>query len=187
MDTPGRVDDITDEVETALGAFDSAIHVLSSIDGVQSNSITINNHMIRYKLPSLIFINNLDHKGANPWQVLNQVRSKLHVRSASIQVPIGLEDDFKGLVDLVQLKAYYFHGSDGEKVVVEEVPADMEALVAEKRRELIENVAPLDDKLSEAFCMKKPISTTELEEAVRRATITRRFIPIFMGSAFKYK
>ncbi|PNX82492.1 elongation factor g, partial [Trifolium pratense] len=164
MDTSGHVDDFTDEVETALGAFDSgAIHVLSSIDGVQSNNITIDNHMIRYKLPRLIFINNLDHKGANPWQVLNQVRSKLHLRSASIQVPIGLEDDFKGLVDLVQLKAYYFHGSDGEKVVVEEVPADMEALVAEKRCELIENVAPLDDKLAEAFNLKKPISPTDLK------------------------
>ncbi|MCI22543.1 elongation factor G mitochondrial-like, partial [Trifolium medium] len=91
------------------------------------------------------------------------VRSKLHLRSASIQVPIGLEDDFTGLVDLVQLKAYYFHGSNGEKVVVEEVPADMEALVAEKRRELIENVAPLDDKLAEAFNLKKPISPTDLK------------------------
>ncbi|WJX23225.1 hypothetical protein P8452_12451 [Trifolium repens] len=188
MDTSGRVDDFTDEVETALGAFDSgAIHVLSSIDGVQSHSITIDKQMIRYELPRLIFINNLDHKGAKPWEILNQVRSELHRCSAAIQVPIGLEDDFKGLVDLVQLKAYYFHGSNGEKVVIEEVPADMEALVAEKRRELIENVAPLDDKLAEAFSMKKPISPTDLKEAVRRATIRRRFIPVFIGSAFKYK
>ncbi|XP_045803721.1 elongation factor G-1, mitochondrial-like isoform X2 [Trifolium pratense] len=188
MDTSGSVDDFTDEVETALGAFDSgAIHVLSSIDGVQSHSTTIDKHMIRYDLPRLIFLNNIDHKGANPWEVLNQVRSELHRCSAAIQVPIGLEDDFKGLVDLVQLKAYYFHGSNGEKVVVEEVPADMEALVEEKRQELIENVAPLDDKLAEAFSMKKPISPTDLKEAVHRATITRRFIPVFMGSAFKYK
>ncbi|KAK2394598.1 elongation factor G-2, mitochondrial [Trifolium repens] len=188
MDTSGRVDDFTDEVETALGAFDSgAIHVVSSIDGVHSHSITIDKQMIRYELPRLIFLNNIDHKGANPWEVLNQVRSELHRCSAAIQVPIGLEDDFKGLVDIVQLKAYYFHGSNGEKVVVEEVPADMEALVEEKRRELIENVAPLDDKLAEAFSMKKPISPTDLKEAVRMATITRRFIPVFMGSAFKYK
>ncbi|GAU44175.1 hypothetical protein TSUD_377760 [Trifolium subterraneum] len=144
MDTPGRVDDFTDELEIALGAFDSGIHVVSSIDGVQSHSITIDKQMIRFELPRLIFLNNLDHKGANPWEVLNQV-------------------------------------------VVEEIPAYMEALVEEKRHELIENVAPLDDKLAEAFSMKKPISPTDLKEAVCRATITRRFIPVFMGNAFKYK
>ncbi|MCH87887.1 elongation factor G [Trifolium medium] len=103
----------TDEVETALCAFDSSILVLSSVDGVQSHSITVDKQMIRYELPRLVFINNVDQKGANPWEVLNQARSKLQHHSAAIQVPIGLEDDFKGLVDLVQLKAYSFHGSNG--------------------------------------------------------------------------
>ncbi|AES64659.2 elongation factor Tu GTP-binding domain protein [Medicago truncatula] len=138
IDTPGRgVDDFTTEVKRALHAFDSgAIHVLCIVGGVQSHSIAIDEQMLRYKLPRLVFINNLDHKGANPWEVLNQARSKLQHHSAAIQVPIGLEDDFKGLVDLVQFKAYSFHGPNEEKIVVEEVPADMEALVSEKRHEL---------------------------------------------------
>ncbi|WJX23121.1 hypothetical protein P8452_12360 [Trifolium repens] len=177
----------TDEVEIALCAFDGAILVLSSVDGVKSQSITVDKQMIRYELPRLVFINNIDQKGANPWEVLNEVRSKLQHQSAAIQVPIGLEDDFKGLVDLVQLKAYSFHGSNGENVVVEEVPADMDTLVSEKRRELIKTVSEVDDKLAVALCSDMPISTTDLEEAVRRATIARKFIPVFMGSAFKYK
>ncbi|XP_045804095.1 elongation factor G-2, mitochondrial-like [Trifolium pratense] len=178
------------EVEHALRAFDSAILVLCSVGGVQSYSVTENmQHMIRYDFPRLVFINNVDQKGANPWEVLNQA-SFMHghdVESAAIQVPIGLEDDFKGLVDLVQLKAYYFHGSNGENVVVEEVPADMDSLVSEKRRELVETVSQVDDKLAEAFSSDRPISAADLEEAIRRATIARKFIPVFMGSAFKYK
>jgi len=153
------------EVESALRAFDcGAILALSSVAGVQTQSITLDKLMIRYKLPRIVFINNLHHKGANPWQVLNQARSKLKHHSAAVQVPIGLEDDFKGLVDLVQLKAYYFHV---EKVVVEqvpeEVPADMEALVSEKRCELIQTVSEVDDKLAQAFRCDKPISAPDLE------------------------
>ncbi|KAK2394460.1 elongation factor G-2, mitochondrial [Trifolium repens] len=186
IDTPDCVD-FNDEVETALCAFDSAIFVLSSVGGVQSQSIIVDKQMIRYELPRLVFINNVDQKGANPWEVLNQARSKLQHHSAAIQVPIGLEDDFKGLVDLVQLKAYFFHGSNGENVVVEEVPADMDALVSEKRHELIKTVSEVDNILAESFCSDKPISAADLEEALRRTTIARKFIPVFMGSASKYK
>ncbi|AES64728.2 putative translation protein, beta-barrel [Medicago truncatula] len=177
-----------EEVQTALPAFDcGAILALSSVAGVQTQSITFDKLMLRYQLPRLVFINSLHHKGANPWQVIDQARSKLQHHSAAIQVPIGLEDDFKGLVDLVQLKAYYFHV---EKVVVEqvpeEVPEDMEDFVSEKRRELIQTVSEVDDKLAEAFRCDKPISAPDLEEAVRRATIAHKFIPVFMGDAFKY-
>uniref|UniRef100_A0A0A0KAM7 Tr-type G domain-containing protein n=2 Tax=Cucumis sativus TaxID=3659 RepID=A0A0A0KAM7_CUCSA len=143
--------------------------------------------MRRYEVPRLAFINKLDRMGADPWKVLNQARSKLRHHSAAVQVPIGLEEQFKGLVDLVQLKAYYFLGSNGEKVTAEEVPADMEALVTEKRRELIEMVSEVDDKLAEAFLSDEPISPEDLEAAVRRATVARKFIPVFMGSAFKNK
>ncbi|XP_020970844.1 elongation factor G, mitochondrial-like isoform X1 [Arachis ipaensis] len=104
-----------------------------------------------------------------------------------MQVPIGLEDDFEGLVDLVQLKAYYFRGSNGEKVVTEEVPADMEALEVEKRRELLEAVSEVDDQLADAFLGDEPISPADLQEAIRRATIARKFVPVFMGSVFKNK
>ncbi|MCH96038.1 elongation factor G mitochondrial-like, partial [Trifolium medium] len=93
-----------------------------------------------------------------------QARSKLRHHSAAIQVPIGLEDDFKGLIDLVKLKAYYFHGPNGDKLEIEEVPSDMEALVAEKRRELIETVSEVDDILAEAFLSDETISDADLEE-----------------------
>ncbi|XLR09441.1 hypothetical protein S83_037379 [Arachis hypogaea] len=119
--------------------------------------------MRRYEVPRLAFINKLDRMGADPWKVLNQARSKLRHHSAAMQVLIGLEDDFEGLVDLVQLKAYYFRGSNGEKVVTEEVPADMEALEVEKRRELIEAVSEVDDQLAEAFLGDEPISPADLQ------------------------
>ncbi|KAJ0113394.1 hypothetical protein Patl1_00160 [Pistacia atlantica] len=186
IDTPGHVD-FTIEVERALRVLDGAILVLCSVGGVQSQSITVDRQMRRYEVPRLAFINKLDRMGADPWKVLSQARSKLRHHCAAVQVPMGLEEDFEGLVDLVQLKAYHFQGSSGEKVVSAEIPADMEAFVAEKRRELIETVSDVDDKLADVFLNDEPISATDLEEAIRRATIARKFIPVFMGSAFKNK
>ncbi|TMW97665.1 hypothetical protein EJD97_005174 [Solanum chilense] len=186
IDTPGHVD-FTIEVERALRVLDGAILVLCSVGGVQSQSITVDRQMRRYEVPRLAFINKLDRMGADPWKVLNQARAKLRHHSAAVQVPIGLEDDFKGLIDLVQSKAYYFHGSNGEKIVAEDIPADMEAIASEKRRELIEAVSEVDDKLAESFLNDEPISSADLEAAIRRATIARKFVPFFMGSAFKNK
>lgn len=186
IDTPGHVD-FTVEVERALRVLDGAILVLCSVGGVQSQSITVDRQMRRYEVPRLAFINKLDRMGADPWKVLDQARSKLRHHCAAVQVPMGLEDQFQGLVDLVQLTAYYFHGSNGEKIVTGEVPADMETFVAEKRRELIELVSEVDDKLGDMFLSDEPISSGDLEEAIRRATVARKFIPVFMGSAFKNK
>ncbi|XP_069143264.1 elongation factor G-2, mitochondrial isoform X2 [Solanum lycopersicum] len=162
IDTPGHVD-FTIEVERALRVLDGAILVLCSVGGVQSQSITVDRQMRRYEVPRLAFINKLDRMGADPWKVLNQARAKLRHHSAAVQVPIGLEDDFKGLIDLVQSKAYYFHGSNGEKIVAEDIPADMEAIASEKRRELIEAVSEVDDKLAESFLNDEPISSADLE------------------------
>ncbi|KAI3938246.1 hypothetical protein MKW98_031194 [Papaver atlanticum] len=186
IDTPGHVD-FTIEVERALRVLDGAILVLCSVGGVQSQSITVDRQMRRYEVPRVAFINKLDRMGADPWKVLNQARAKLRHHSAAVQVPIGLEDDFQGLIDLVQLKTYLFQGSSGEKVTITDVPADMEALVAEKRRELIETVSEVDDQLAEAFLNDEPISAEELDAAIRRATIANKFVPVFMGSAFKNK
>ncbi|WCJ30785.1 Elongation factor G mitochondrial [Euphorbia peplus] len=186
IDTPGHVD-FTIEVERALRVLDGAILVLCSVGGVQSQSITVDRQMRRYEVPRVAFINKLDRMGADPWKVLNQARSKLRHHSAAVQVPIGLEEDFKGLIDLVKMKAYYFHGSSGENIVTEEIPADMEAIVAEKRHELIEAISEVDDQLADAFLADEPISSTDLEDAIRRATVAQKFIPVFMGSAFKNK
>ncbi|XP_073288566.1 elongation factor G-1, mitochondrial-like [Primulina huaijiensis] len=186
IDTPGHVD-FTIEVERALRVLDGAILVLCSVGGVQSQSITVDRQMRRYEVPRLAFINKLDRMGADPWKVLNQARSKLRHHSAAVQLPIGLEDDFKGLVDLVTLKAYYFHGSNGENVVTEDIPANVKELALEKRHELVEVVSEVDDKLAEQFLSDEPITATDLEEAIRRATTARKFVPVFMGSAFKNK
>ncbi|KAI3894219.1 hypothetical protein MKX03_022644 [Papaver bracteatum] len=186
IDTPGHVD-FTIEVERALRVLDGAVLVLCSVGGVQSQSITVDRQMRRYEVPKVAFINKLDRMGADPWKVLNQARAKLRHHSAAVQVPIGLEDDFQGLIDLVQLKTYLFQGSSGEKVTITDVPADMEALVAEKRRELIETVSEVDDQLAEAFLNDEPLSAEELDAAIRRATIANKFVPVFMGSAFKNK
>ncbi|CAH9096756.1 unnamed protein product [Cuscuta europaea] len=186
IDTPGHVD-FTIEVERALRVLDGAILVLCSVGGVQSQSITVDRQMRRYEVPRLAFINKLDRMGADPWRVLNQARSKLRHHAAAVQVPIGLEDDFNGLIDLVYMKAYYFHGPSGEEVVTEDIPADMETFAADKRRELIEAVSEVDEKLAESFLNDEPISNSDLEEAIRRATVAREFVPVFMGSAFKNK
>ncbi|KAG6780918.1 hypothetical protein POTOM_013797 [Populus tomentosa] len=186
IDTPGHVD-FTIEVERALRVLDGAILVFCSVGGVQSQSITVDRQMGRYEVPRLAFINKLDRMGADPWKVLNQARSKLRHHSAAVQVPIGLEDDFQGLIDLVKMKVYYFHGSNGEKIVTAEIPVEMKALAAEKRRELVETVSEVDDKLADAFLTDEPISSSDLEEAIRRATVAKKFVPVFMGSAFKNK
>ncbi|PKA55726.1 Elongation factor G, mitochondrial [Apostasia shenzhenica] len=205
IDTPGHVD-FTIEVERALRVLDGAILVLCSVGGVQSQSITVDRQMRRYEVPRLAFINKLDRMGADPWKVLNQARSKLRHHSAAIQVPIGLEEEFQGLVDLVEHKAYYFHGSSGyvfvalqilslkvivisdsEKIVTSDVPPNLVALVSEKRHELIEVVSEVDDQLADAFLNDEPISADDLRMAIRRATISRKFVPVFMGSAFKNK
>ncbi|KAG9147719.1 hypothetical protein Leryth_014879 [Lithospermum erythrorhizon] len=186
IDTPGHVD-FTIEVERALRVLDGAILVLCSVGGVQSQSITVDRQMRRYEVPRLAFINKLDRMGADPWKVLNQARSKLRHHAAAVQVPIGLEEDFQGLIDLVDGKAYYFRGSSGEKVEDEDIPSHMEGIVAEKRRELIETVSEVDDQLADIFLNDEPISSIDLEEAIRRATIAQKFVPVFMGSAFKNK
>ncbi|KAL9308818.1 putative protein-synthesizing GTPase [Arabidopsis thaliana] len=186
IDTPGHVD-FTIEVERALRVLDGAILVLCSVGGVQSQSITVDRQMRRYEVPRVAFINKLDRMGADPWKVLNQARAKLRHHSAAVQVPIGLEENFQGLIDLIHVKAYFFHGSSGENVVAGDIPADMEGLVAEKRRELIETVSEVDDVLAEKFLNDEPVSASELEEAIRRATIAQTFVPVFMGSAFKNK
>src|SRR5882724_715297 len=143
IDTPGHVD-FTIEVERALRVLDGAVLVLCSVSGVQSQSITVDRQMRRYKVPRIAFINKMDRAGANPFRGVKMLREKLSHNAHLITYPIGAEDQFKGVVDLVNMKAYYFDGDDGEKVREEEVPADIVAECKKYREDLVAAVGEFD-------------------------------------------
>nr|ASF90245.1 hypothetical protein SPAR06209 [Bartheletia paradoxa] len=184
IDTPGHVD-FTIEVERALRVLDGAVLVLCAVSGVQSQTITVDRQMRRYKVPRISFVNKMDRAGANPWRVIHQIRTKLRIPAAALQVPIGAEIDLKGVVDLIQMRAVYNEGEKGVEVVYKDIPSDILPFATEKRIELIEQVAEVDDALAELFIDELPISPEFLSAAIRRATISGKFSPVFMGSAYK--
>ncbi|CAG8465312.1 4120_t:CDS:10, partial [Acaulospora colombiana] len=184
IDTPGHVD-FTIEVERALRVLDGAVLVLCGVSGVQSQTITVDRQMRRYDVPRISFINKLDRIGANPFAIIEQIRHKLRITAAAVQIPIGLEENLKGIVDLIKWKAVYNEGDRGEKVIEKEIPDDLMDLAVKKRQELIENLADVDDQMAEIFLMEENPTSEQLMDAVRRATIANKFTPVLMGSAFK--
>ncbi|QDZ25137.1 elongation factor G [Chloropicon primus] len=187
IDTPGHVD-FTVEVERALRVLDGAVLVLCSVGGVQSQSITVDRQMKRYSVPRLAFINKLDRSGANPDKVMDQVRDKLRLNCAAVQVPIGLEDQHEGVVDLVNMKSYRFEGEKGVDVVESsEVPEDLADKVSEARAALVEALAEVDDEIGELFLEDVQPTEDQIKQAIRRTTIANQFVPVFMGSAYKNK
>lgn len=184
IDTPGHVD-FTIEVERALRVLDGAVLVLCAVSGVQSQSLTVDRQMKRYRVPRITFINKLDRAGSDPTRVIGQLRTKLHIAAAAVQVPIGLEADLCGVVDVITRQAIYFGGPNGETVRREAVPAQMEAAVEAARAELIETLADVDEELGDLFLAEEPISEDQIVAAIRRATIARTFTPVFLGSALK--
>jgi elongation factor G len=185
IDTPGHVD-FTIEVERSLRVLDGAILVLCAVGGVQSQSITVDQQMKRYNVPFIAFINKCDRSGSNPQRVIKQLREKLGHNPVDMQIPIGLEADLKGVVDLVNMKALYFDGASGEEVREEEIPDDLLPLAQEKREELIDAAAMFSDELTEAAIEEK-VTAALLIDAVRKGTIAREMTPVFMGSAYKNK
>ncbi|KAL1922759.1 uncharacterized protein VTP21DRAFT_9135 [Calcarisporiella thermophila] len=184
IDTPGHVD-FTIEVERALRVLDGAVLVLCAVSGVQSQTITVDRQMRRYNVPRISFINKMDRAGANPFRVIDQIRTKLRLHSAALQVPIGMEENFKGVVDLINWKAVYNEGYRGTSVVEGEIPAELLPLAEQKRAELIENLAEVDDEIADLFLMEERPTAEQLVNAIRRATIARKFAPVLMGSAIK--
>jgi elongation factor G len=186
IDTPGHVD-FTIEVERALRVLDGAILVLCSVSGVQSQSITVDRQMRRYKVPRLAFVNKMDRAGANYARVGAQLHEKLGHHQVMMQVPIGAEDRFAGIIDPIIGKAYYFDGESGEDIRIEDVPAEYAEETKKARHDIIEGVANVDDILAEKFVHDEPISSEELKAAIRRATIALKMTPVFCGSAYKNK
>ncbi len=186
IDTPGHVD-FTIEVERSLRVLDGAVLVLCAVGGVQSQSITVDQQMRRYKVPCIAFINKCDRSGANPLRVIEQLKDKLGHNAAAMQIPIGLEADFSGVIDLVRLQAVYFEGQNGEIVRTAEIPpAQMQAALT-AREELIDAASMFSDELTEAILEERDIDDELILEAVRQGVLARQLTPVFMGSAYKNK
>ncbi|KAI8927075.1 P-loop containing nucleoside triphosphate hydrolase protein [Entophlyctis helioformis] len=183
IDTPGHVD-FTIEVERALRVLDGAVLVLCAVGGVQSQTMTVDRQMKRYSVPRICFINKMDRAGANPYRVIDQLRTKLHLNAAAVQIPIGAETELKGSVDLVRMKAYYNEGEKGETIVVKDVPEDLREKAEAMRHELIENLANVDETIGEIYLNEEQPTNEQLVQAIRRVTLARTFVPVFMGSAY---
>ncbi|XP_039986824.1 elongation factor G, mitochondrial [Xiphias gladius] len=186
IDTPGHVD-FTIEVERALRVLDGAVLVLCAVGGVQCQTMTVNRQMKRYSVPFLTFINKLDRMGANPSRALQQLRTKLNHNAAFVNIPIGLEGNIRGIVDLVQERSIYFEGPFGQTIRYDEIPADIRAEAADRRQELVECVANADEILGEMFLEEKIPTNDDLKAAIRRATVQRLFTPVLVGTALKNK
>jgi elongation factor G len=186
IDTPGHVD-FTIEVERALRVLDGAILVLDSGKGVQSQSITVDRQMKRYRVPRIAFVNKMDNPGANYDRVAEMLKEKLNHHPVKLQVPIGAESEFKGIIDPIIGKAFFFEGQDGEVIKEVDVPADYVKATAEAREKIIHDVAEVDDALAEKFINEEPISVDELRAAIRRATLSLKMTPVMCGSAIKNK
>ncbi len=186
IDTPGHVD-FTVEVERSLRVLDGAVLVLCSVGGVQSQSMTVDRQMKRYKVPRLAFINKMDRTGANFDRVVQQLRDKLDVDAVPMQLPIGKEDKLQGVIDLVAMKAIYFDGDNGEIVREEEIPADLKEQAAEARHTMLESLSMYSDTLMEKLLSEEPVGDDEIHAVVKAATQSQSITPVFCGSAYKNK
>jgi elongation factor G len=186
IDTPGHVD-FTIEVERSLRVLDGGILVLCSVGGVQSQSITVDQQMKRYKVPSIAFVNKCDRSGANPFRVIGQLREKLGHNTVALQMPIGLEAEFEGVVDLIRMQAVYFDGHNGESVRFEAIPGDLQGEAERRREELIDAATMFSDDLTEAVLEERDIPEDLLIAALRTGVLSREITPVMMGSAYKNK
>jgi elongation factor G len=185
IDTPGHVD-FTIEVERALRVLDGAVLVLCAVAGVQSQSLTVDRQMRRYGVPRIAFVNKCDRSGANPLRVKDQLREKLKLNPVLLQLPIGLEDKFEGVVDLIRMKAMIHEGSNGEIIKEMPIPEDMKADAELAREEMLDALSMFSDELTEAMLEEK-VTEELIVSAVRKATIGLQVAPVMMGSAYKNK
>ncbi|MBF0549335.1 MAG: elongation factor G [Deltaproteobacteria bacterium] len=185
IDTPGHVD-FTIEVERALCVLDGAILVLCGVGGVQSQSVTVDRQMTRYQVPRLAFINKCDRSGADPYRVTRQLREKLNHNAVLLQIPLGVEANHQGVVDLITMTAVTFEGEHGDKIVESDIPAEYLDEAKLRREEMLDAVSLFSDELTEAI-LEEQVTPELIYEAIRRGTLSMRLTPVLMGSAYKNK
>ena len=186
IDTPGHVD-FTIEVERSMRVLDGVIAVFCSVGGVQPQSETVWRQADRYHVPRITFINKMDRTGANFYKVYEQMRDRLRANAVPIQLPIGSESDFKGIIDLVELKAYLYENDLGTDIQETAIPEDLKDLVEEYRVKLVEAVAESDDVLMEKYLEGVELTNEEIKHGLRVGTISGAIVPVLCGSAFKNK
>ncbi len=186
IDTPGHVD-FTVEVERSLRVLDGAVLVLCAVGGVQAQSLTVDRQMKRYHVPRLAFINKMDRTGADPHQVVEQMKDKLGADAFLMQLPIGLGEEFEAIIDLVKMKAVYFDGAKGEHIREEEIPAELADVAAEGRQTMLESLAMYSDDLMEKLLGEEEITESLIYDVTLRAVQQQGATPVFLGTAFKNK
>lgn len=186
IDTPGHVD-FTVEVERSLRVLDGAILVLCAVGGVQAQSLTVDRQMKRYRIPRLAFVNKMDRTGADPFKVANQMRDKLNVEVLMFQIPMGLGEQFEGVIDLIEMKAFYFDGEKGENVRSEPIPPQYQEQADEYRQLLLEGLSMFSDPMMELLLSEEEVPTKLIYEVATSAIRSQSFTPLFMGTAFKNK
>ena len=186
IDTPGHVD-FTVEVERSLRVLDGAIMVLCSVGGVQSQSITVDQQMKRYRVPRIAFINKMDRVGADPERVQHDMIEKLGLNVVPIQINMGAADAFHGVIDLITMQAITFEGSDGERIVRGVIPAEYADKAAKAREHMLDALSMYNDDMMELLLEEQPVENDMIRRTIREATINRDIVPLMMGSAFKNK
>ncbi|RJR27449.1 elongation factor G [candidate division WWE3 bacterium] len=186
IDTPGHVD-FTAEVERSLRVLDAGIILLDSSQGVEPQSETVFRQAEKYHVPLLFFANKLDKVGGDFYMSLDSINERLTNKAVALQLPVGIENDFNSVIDLIELKAYKFEGEHGENVVETEIPSDMTGKVKEYRSKLVEKVAEADDSLIEKFLAGEELTVEEIKSGIRKLTISAKLFPVYCGTALGNK
>ena len=186
IDTPGHVD-FTVEVERSLRVLDGSVTVFCAKGGVEPQSETVWRQAEEYKVPRMAYVNKMDIMGADFYRVVNMMRERLKCNAVPIQLPIGSEDTFKGLIDLVEMKAYVYYDALGKDIRCEEIPEDMKELAEKYHTEMIEHVAEQDDALMEKYLMGEELTIDEIKTCIRKSTINNTMVPVTCGTSYKNK
>ena len=186
IDTPGHVD-FTVEVERSLRVLDGAVTVLCAKGGVEPQSETVWRQADKYRVPRMCYVNKMDINGANFYRVVQMIKDRLHAPAVPIQLPIGAEMDFKGVIDLMEMKAEVYYDEQGKDMRTEEIPADMLDKAQEYHNAMVESICETDEELFERYCMEEEISIEELKAALRKATIDNKIVPVVCGTSYRNK